>query len=128
MSGGTDQQWNLVWLDKFKNKRYERRSDVHRVEIRELFAWFINQFLTNGTFKVKLRGILLSIKEINTGVPQGCLLSATPFALKINSLAAKTSSEIFKYMLVYDLLVAYCGGNPTETEHTLQAIVNSLSK
>ena len=61
-------------------------KDLYGAGLRGRMPLFIQHFLNNRTFKVRLGALLSDIHNQEMGVPQGSILSVTLFILKINSI------------------------------------------
>ena len=59
---------------------------LYNCELRGELPLFIRAFLLNRKFRVKVGTSLSEIKDQEEGVPQGCVLSVTLFALAINGI------------------------------------------
>ena len=61
---------------------------------------FIQNFLSNRVFRVRLGSVYSNIHEQEMGVPQGSILSVTLFILKINSIADVIPASFEKSLLL----------------------------
>ena len=74
-------------------RRGEMLQDMHTAGLRGYLPRYIEQFLKNRYFKVRLQHYTLKTYCQNNGVSQGSLLPVTLFALKINSIANLISNK-----------------------------------
>ena len=61
---------------------------------------FIQNFLSNRVFRVRLGSVFSNIHEQEMEVPQGSIPSVTLFILEINSIADVIPSSFEKYLFV----------------------------
>ena len=69
---------------------------------------FIKAFLKNRKFKVKVGTSLSELQVQEEGVPQGCVLSVTLFALAINGISSVIPNEIMHSLFLFLLLQVEC--------------------
>ena len=72
---------------------------------------FIQNFLSNRVFRVRLGSVFSNIHEQQMGVPQGSILSVTLFILKINSNADVIPSSFEKSLFVDDFSITCSSRN-----------------
>ena len=106
--------------------RYGILKDVHEMGIRGNLARYIEGFLTDREFKVRVGSTYSSVKKQVVGVPQGSTLSVTLFAIKINSVAAVIPNDIFSSLFVDDILIAGAHHQHDQLETKLQNAVNAI--
>ena len=89
--------------------RYGIMRDLRDIGLREYMPKFIEQFLKNRTFKVRLQNICSNTYQQHNGVPQGSILSVTLFAPKINSIIMCISQDqrLLSSLYVDDLQIGY---------------------
>ena len=68
---------------------------------------FINNFLNDGHFKVRVGASLSHLQEQEMGVPQGSILSVTLFSLKINNIVKCLNPGVECSLYVDDFLICY---------------------
>ena len=89
---------------------------------------FINNFLSNRVFKVRLGCLLSEIHSQEMGVPQGCILSVTLFILKINDIVNVIKPGIDKSLFADDFSISCMSKSIPVIERQLQANLNKIEK
>ena len=89
---------------------------------------FIQNFLTNRVFRVRLGSVYSNIYEQEMGVPQGSILSVTLFILKINSIADVIPASFEKSLFVDDFSITCSSRNMASIERQLQLCLNKVEK
>ena len=89
---------------------------------------FIQNFLTNRVFRVRLGSVCSNIYEQEMGVPQGSILSVTLFILKINSIANVIPASFEKSLFVDDFSITCSSRNMASIERQLQLCLNKVEK
>ena len=114
--------WELVYAFAKTN----RLSDLEGM--RGLLPKFIAMYLEERKFKVKVGKSLSNEHEQQNGVPQGAVLSALLFALKINNIVKNLpSAERFTCPLFVDgLQIGYRHPDLNIIKATLQRGLNNL--
>ena len=69
-------------------------KDLHEAGLRGRLSCFIEGFLKNRQFSVRLGACLSGLFDQEMGVPQGSVLSVTLFALKINLIVKAISPGV----------------------------------
>jgi hypothetical protein len=87
---------------------------------------FIDSFLTNRTFSVKVNGHISPKFQQENGVPQGSTLSVTLFLIAINSITEAIKFSIKCTTFADDFNIFSSGKNPLSTQIYLQEKINSL--
>jgi len=89
--------------------RYGIMRDLHRMGLRGNLPKFIEEFLNDRTFKVRIGECLSGSKVLEAGIPQGSVLSPTLFIIKMNSLTDVIPKEVGYHTSLYvdDLQVAF---------------------
>jgi hypothetical protein len=72
-----DKAFDRVWHDGLIHK-------LKQINTPEILIDWINNFIRNRTFIVKYNDANSIIKKINSGVPQGCILSPILFSINYN--------------------------------------------
>ena len=74
--------------------KYGIMNDLHQAGLRGSLLCFIEGFLKNRQFSVRLGACLSRLFDQEMGVPQGDVLSVTLFALKINLIVKAVSPGV----------------------------------
>ena len=61
-------------------------KDLHKLDLKDRLPLFIQNFLSDRTFNVRIGNTLSDIFKQEQGVPQGSILSPTLFGIKINDI------------------------------------------
>jgi len=107
----------LVWFSERK---------PNQAGLRGRLPCFIEGFLKNKQFSVRLDACLSGLFDHEMGVPQGSILSVTLFALKINSIVKTISPGIECSLYVDDFLIVYRSKYIHIIECHLQRSLNML--
>jgi len=83
--------------------------DLHNAGLRGRLLLFIQSFLKNRQFHVRLGSSYSDLFDHKMGLPQGSILSVTLFGLKINSIIKTISTGVECSLYVYDFLMARNG-------------------
>ena len=108
--------------------RYGIMRDVHRVGVRGNMARFLERFMNERTFRVRMNNVISDQYKQECGVPQGSILSVTLFALKINSLSDVIPRNIMTSLYVDDLQIAYSDTRMEDIEGRLQRAIVDIVK
>jgi len=95
-----DKAYDCTW-------KYGIMKDLHQAGMRGRLPGFIEGFLTNRQFSVRLGACLSGLFDQEMGVPRGSVLSVTLFALKINSIVKAISPDVECSLYVDDFLIVY---------------------
>ena len=74
--------------------KYGIMKDLHDSGMRGSLPTFIERFLKNRQFQVKVGSNFSQLYDQEMGVPQGSILSVTLFGLKINSVIKSVASGV----------------------------------
>ena len=116
-----EKAYDTVW--KYGVIRY-----LHKVGLRGRMPMFIQNFLSNRVFRVRLGSVYSDIHGQETGVPQGSILSVTLFILKINSIADVIPASFEKSLFVDDFSITCSSRNMASIERQLQLCLNKVEK
>ena len=83
--------------------RYGILKAIHECGLRGEMPLFIKAFLTNRFFRVKIGDTVSDRCRQEEGVPQGCVLSVTLFALAINGITSVLPPGVLYTLFVDDL-------------------------
>jgi len=101
--------------------------DLHNAGLRGRLPLFIESFLKNRQFHVRLGSCYSDLFDQEIGVPQGSILSVTLFGLKINSVVKTISPGVECSLYVDDFLICYTSKHIHIIEHHLQQCLKKLS-
>ena len=82
-------------------------KDLHNLNLRGNLPKFIENFLKNRSFHVKVGSSLSDPHTQEEGVPQGSILSPLLFEIKINSITDNLNQNIDSSLYVDDFLICY---------------------
>ncbi|GBM83506.1 putative RNA-directed DNA polymerase from transposon X-element [Araneus ventricosus] len=106
--------------------RYGILKDLFDLDFRGNLPTFIQEFLKQRYFRVRLGNTYSDVYCQEEGVPQGSVLSVTLFILKINSILSVLPSSIQKSLYVDDLQISCSGRDMRFVERQLQTAVNNM--
>ena len=109
--------------------KYGIMKDLHDLDLRGNLPLFIENFLKNRSFHVKVGSTLSDTFTQEEGVPQGSILSPLLFEIKINSITNKLKSNINSSLYIDDFLICYKSrGNIGTIDRQLQQQLKILEK
>jgi ribonuclease HI len=110
--------------------RYGIMRDLANLGLRGRLPKFINNFLQHRNFKVRLNNIFSNQNILETGIPQGSVLSVTLFIIKINNIAKliPNDNRFHASLYVDDLQLSYAHQDINVIKNKLQTTVNTISK
>ena len=104
-------------------------KDLHDLNLRGNLPKFIENFLKNRSFHVKVGSTLSDPFNQEEGVPQGSILSPLLFEIKINSITKTLKPDINGSLYVDDFLICYKSKGKIETiDRQLQQQLKALEK
>ena len=104
-------------------------KDLHDLNLRGNLPKFIENFLKNRSFHVKVGTTLSDPFEQEEGVPQGSILSPLLFEIKINSIAKTLKPDIKGSLYVDDFLICYKSRGKIESiDRQLQQQLKTLEQ
>ena len=101
-------------------------KDMYDMGLRGRMPMFIQHFLEDRCFKVRVGTTLSDSYKQEMGVPQGSILSVTLFSIKINSIVKCLSPGIACSLYVDDFLISYRGQHMYSIERQMQQCLNKL--
>jgi len=101
--------------------------DLHNAGLHGRLPLFIESFLKNRQFHVRLGSCYSDLFEQEMGVPQGSTLSVTLFGLKINSIVKAISPGVECFLYVDDFLICYRFKHIHIIKRHLQQCLNKLA-
>ena len=87
--------------------KYGIMRDLHKMGLRGRLPLFIDKFLTDRTFRVRIGTSYSDTYDQEMGVPQGSILSVTLFIIKINSIVDCISPDVDSSLYVDDFHICY---------------------
>ena len=107
--------------------KYGIMKDLHDAGLRGRLPLFIEEFLSDRQFQVRLSAYYSELFDQEMGVPQGSILSVTLFGLKINSIVKAISPGVECSLYVDDFLICYWSKYINIIERHIQRCLNKLS-
>ena len=89
---------------------------------------FIENFLSNRSFCVRLNSTFSDSFEQEMGVPQGSILSPLLFNLKVNNIITSVKKDIEAALFVDDFSLSASGKTLAGVERQLQLCINAVQK
>ena len=108
--------------------KYGIMKDLHRCGLKGNLPIFIENFLNDRYFRVRINTTLSKHYFQENGVPQGAILSVTLFILKINSIVDCLKEDIDGSLYVDDFLISCRSKNMFSIERKLQLCLNRLQR
>ena len=87
---------------------------------------FIQQFLSQRLFRVRVGSVLSETRPLEDGVPQGSILSVTLFAVAINSVISVLPEGVSGSLYVDDLSISFSAARMPLIERKLQLAINNV--
>ena len=103
-------------------------KDVHDIGLKGRLPLFLQNFLTDREFKVKVGSTLSELHKQEQGVPQGSILSVTLFSFKINNIVKTLNPGVDCSLYVDDFLICYRSKNMHTIERRLQQNLNNIQE
>jgi len=107
--------------------KFRIMRDLHNGGLRGRLPLFIESFLKNRQFHVRLGSSYSDLFDQEMGVPQGSILSVTLFGLKINSIVKAISPGVECSLYVDDFLICYRSKHIHIIMRHLQQCLNKLA-
>ena len=82
-------------------------NDLHEIGVKGRLPIFVQNFLSNREFKVRVGSTLSEAHYQEQGVPHGSILSVTLFSLKINNIVKCLNPGLDCSLYVDDFLICY---------------------
>lgn len=89
-------------------------------------AIYIQNFLKDRTFQVRIGNVMSDVEVQENGVPQGAVISTTLFLIAINGIVKNIDSSIEVSLFVDDLAIYFSSGNLNEIKNNLQIAINKI--
>ena len=103
-------------------------KDLQELGIKGRLPQFIEGFLSNGKFRVRVDTTFSSVKNQEEGVPQGSILSLTLFNIKINNITKELPPGINGSLYVDDLMICCKSKYIHKIERKLQLGLKKISR
>ena len=107
--------------------KYGIMRDLNDFGLKGRLPNFIDNFLSNRCFKVRVGTTLSDLQGQEEGVPQGSILSVTLFSIKINNIKA-LNPGVDCSLYVDDFLICYRSKHIHTIERQLQQCLNKIQK
>ena len=108
--------------------KYGIMNDLQEIGLKGRLPIFVQNFLSNREFKVRVGSTLSEAHNQEQGVPQGSILSVTLFSLKINNIVKCLNPGVDCSLYVDDFLICYRSKNMNTIERQLQLNLNKIQK
>ncbi|GBO28790.1 hypothetical protein AVEN_61296-1 [Araneus ventricosus] len=120
----------LIFFDMEKaydpTYRYGILKDLFDIGLKRNFTLFIKNFLHKRVFQIRIGNMLSDYFDQQEGVPQGSVLSALLFIIKINGIVSKLPAFVNSSPFVDDIKIHYAGEDMSFIQRQLQTAVNSM--
>ena len=103
-------------------------NDLHEIGLKGRLPIFVQNFLVNREFKVRVGSTLSEAHNQEQSVPQGSILSVTLFSLEINRIVKRLNPGVDCSLYVDDFLICYRSKNMNTIERQLQLNLNIIQK
>ena len=107
--------------------KYGIMRDLSDFGLKGRLPHFIDNFLSNRNFKVRVGTTLSDLQGQEEGVPQGSILSVTLFSIKIN-IVKSLNPGVDCSLYVVDFLICYRSKHMHTIERQLQQCLNKIQK
>jgi ribonuclease HI len=108
--------------------KYGIMKDLHDFGLRGRLPYFIDSFLKDRIYQVRIGTTMSDDHTQEMGVPQGSILSPTCFNIKINNIVKSIKENTMCSLYVDDFLIAFKSKNMVTIERQLQLNLNRLQK
>ena len=108
--------------------KYGIMRDLSDFGLKGRLPHFIDNFLSNRNFKVRVGTTLSDLQGQEEGVPQGSILSVTLFSIKINNIVKSLNPGFDCSLFVDDFLICYRSKHMHTIERQLQQCLNKIQK
>ena len=108
--------------------KYGIMRDLSDFGLKGRLPHFIDNFLSNRNFKVRVGTTLSDLQGQEEGVPQGSILSVTLFSIKINNIVKALNPGVDCSLYVDDFLICYRSKHMHTIERQLQQCLNKIQK
>ena len=105
---------------------YGIMKNIRDIGLKGRLPLFIQNFLKDREFKVKVDSTLSELHKQEKGVPQGSILSVTLISIKINNIVKNINPGVDCSLYVDDFLICYRSKNMHTFERQLQQNLNNI--
>ena len=91
-------------------------------------AHYINNFLQERNFIVRINNTVSSVTRLQNEIPQGSVISDTPFLLNINNIFQKLSLSIKTHLFADDLVILTRGKDLGSMRNLMQSSLQDLQE
>ena len=116
-----EKAYDLTW-------RFGVMKDLHDMGFRGKLPLFIQNFLSDRKFKVRVGNNYSSLQDQEMGVPQGSILSVTLFILKLNNIVKQVPKDLKCRLYVDDFLICFSGARMYTIERQLQLCIDNVNQ
>ncbi len=103
-------------------------KDLHDIGLKGHLTKFIQNFLSDRSFRVRIGSTLSEVYDQEQGVPQGSILSPTLFNIKINNITKCLEKDINCSLYVDDFLIVFRSKDMETIEKKLQDNLDRIEK
>ena len=108
--------------------KYGILRDLHELGVKGRLANFLESFLVERSFQVRVGSTLSDTFRLSQGVPQGSILSTTLFNIKINSIMNCLDPKTDGSLYVDDFCMCYRSKSMRTIERHLQQCINRIEE
>ena len=106
--------------------KYGILRDLHELGVKGRLAIFLESFLAERSFQVRVGSTLSDTFRLSQGVPQGSILSTTLFNIKINNIMNCLDPKTDGSLYVDDFCMCYRSKSMRTIERHLQQCINKI--
>ena len=106
--------------------KYGILRDLHELGVKGRLANYLESFLAERSFQVRVGSTLSDTFRLSQGVPQGSILSTSFFNIKINSIMNCLDPKTDGSLYVDDFCMCYRSKNMRTIERHLQQCINRI--
>jgi hypothetical protein len=120
-----------IFFDLFKAYdtawRHGIMQRVHVCGLRGNMAHFLQQFLNERTFRVKVGNTLSPLQTQQEGLPQGSVMSCTLFSLALNEITSNLPASVVSSLYVDDFLMYSSSTHLPALTRRMQMAINNVN-
>lgn len=114
-----EKAYDMTW-------RYGILQTLHKWGYRGNLPLFIQSFLSDRKFRVRIGSITSTKYKLENGIPQGSTLSVNLFIIAVNNLIRSIDGEISRTLYVDDLCIFISARSISEIELKLQSEIDEI--